>query len=83
MKHVMSCETFRRTEKSTQLALPTLPEKQVSDIEVLSIIETINKILAEFNQPTCVSSSKNTFLESFMQRIDNRTTQYLNSCFIQ
>jgi hypothetical protein len=34
--NVASCETFWRTKKSTQPALPTLPEKRVSDIEVLS-----------------------------------------------
>jgi hypothetical protein len=83
IKRVASCETFHRTGKSTQPALPTLPEKQVLDTEVLSIIKTIDEIFTELDQPTHVTSNKNTFSESFMQRIDDQTTQYLNSCFIQ
>jgi hypothetical protein len=71
MKCIASCETFQRTGRSTQLVLPTLPEKRISDIKVLSLLETIDKILTEFNQPTRCTSNKNTFLESFMQRVDN------------
>jgi hypothetical protein len=63
--------------------LPILPEEQVLDTEVLSLLETIDKILAEFNQPTSYTSNQNTFLESFMQEVDNQTTQYLNDRFIQ
>jgi hypothetical protein len=65
-----------------QPVLPTLPEKGISDTEVLLLLETIDNILAEFDQATCVPSNKNTFLESFMQRVKNRTTQYLNNWFI-
>jgi hypothetical protein len=49
MRRIASCETFRRTRKSTQPALPTLLEKRVLETEVLSILETIDDILAEFN----------------------------------
>jgi hypothetical protein len=56
MKRIASCETFRRTRKSTQPALPTLPEKRVSDIEVLSIIETIDEILAEFDMSPLIKT---------------------------
>jgi hypothetical protein len=45
MKHVASCENFRRTGKFTQPALPTLPEKGISDAEVILLLETIDDIL--------------------------------------
>jgi hypothetical protein len=83
MKHVASRENFQRTEKSTQPALPTLPEKGVSDTKVMLLLETIDDILEEFDRPTCSSSNKNSFLETFMQKVDNRTTQFLNKIFIQ
>jgi hypothetical protein len=83
MKHIASCETFRRTRRSTQPVLPTLPEKRISDTKVLSLLETIDEILIKFNQPTHCTSNKNTFLESFMQRVNDQTTQYLNNRFIQ
>jgi hypothetical protein len=83
MKCIASCETFQRTRRSTQPVLPTLPEKRISDTEVLSLLETIDEIVAEFDQPTRCNSNKNTFLESFMQRVDDQTTQYLNNHFIQ
>jgi hypothetical protein len=83
MRRIAFCETFRRTEKSTQPALPTLPEKQVSETEVLSILEMIDNILAEFDRPTHSNSNKSTFLETFMQLVDDQTTQYPNECFIQ
>jgi hypothetical protein len=83
MKLIVSCETFQRTGRLTQPILPTLPEKQISDTEVLSLLETINEILTEFDRPTCSNSHKNTFMESFMQRVDDQTTQYLNEHFIQ
>jgi hypothetical protein len=83
MKHVTSCENFRRTGKSTQPALPTLPEKRVSDTEVILLLETINDILEEFDWPTRSSSNKNSFLKTFMQKVDDRTTQFLNERFIQ
>jgi hypothetical protein len=83
MKHVASCENFRRTGKSTQLALPTLLEKGVSDTKVILLLETINNILEEFDQPTRSFSNKNSFLETFMQKVDDRTTQFLNERFIQ
>jgi hypothetical protein len=66
-----------------QPVLPTLPEKRVSDTEVLLLPETIDDILAEFDWPTHFNSNKNTFLETFMQRVDDWTTQYLNKRFIQ
>jgi hypothetical protein len=83
MKHIASCENFRRTEKFTQPALPTLPEKGVSDTEVMLLLETINDILEEFDRPTRFSPNKNTFLETFMQKVDDLTTQFLNKRFIQ
>jgi hypothetical protein len=82
MKHVASCENFQRTGKFTQPALPTLPEKGVSDTNVILLLETINDILKEFNRPTCFSLDKNTFLETFMQKVDDLTTQLLNERFI-
>jgi hypothetical protein len=83
MRRVASCEAFRRAGKSTQPALPTLPEKGVSDTEVRQLLETINDILEEFDRPTRFSVYKNTFLETFMQKVDDRTTQFLNDCYIQ
>jgi hypothetical protein len=83
MKHIASCENFQRTGKFTQPALPTLPEKKISDTEVLLLLETINNILEEFDWPTRFSSNKNTFLETFMQKVDDLTTQFLNERFIQ
>jgi hypothetical protein len=74
MRCVVSCETFRRAGKSTQPALPTLPEKGVSDIQVQQLLETINEILEELDRPTRSSLYKNTFLETFMQKVDDRTT---------
>jgi hypothetical protein len=60
-----------------------LPEKGVSDTEVMLLLETIDDILEEFDQPTRFSPNKNTFLETFMQKVDNLTTQFLNKRFIQ
>jgi hypothetical protein len=82
MRCVTSCETFRRAGKSTQPALPTLPEEGASDIQVQQLLETINEILEELGRPTRSFSYKNTFLETFMQKVDNRTTQLLNERFI-
>jgi UDP-glucose 6-dehydrogenase len=83
MRHVASCETFRRAGRTTQLAFPTPPEKQTSDLEISQLLETIDDILAEFDRPTHVTLYKNTFLEDFMQRVENRTTQFLNDRYIQ
>jgi hypothetical protein len=83
MKRVASCETFRRAGKTTQPALPTLPEQRVSEQEISSLLETIDDILTEFDCPTCVPKYKNHFLEAFMQRVDDHTTQYLNDQYIQ
>jgi hypothetical protein len=80
MRRVTSYETFR---KSTQPPLPTLPEKGVLDIQVQQLLETIDEILEELGQPTRSFSYKNTFLETFMQKVDDRTTQLLNERFIQ
>jgi hypothetical protein len=82
MKCIASCETFQRTGRLTQPVLPTLPKKQILDTEVLLLLETIDEILAEFDRPTCSTPNKNT-LESFMQKVDDQTTQYLNNHFIQ
>jgi hypothetical protein len=71
MRHIASCETFRRAGKSTQPALPTLLEKGVSDIQVQQLLETINEILEELGQPTHSFPYKNTFLETFMQKVDD------------
>jgi hypothetical protein len=83
MKHVASCENFQRTGKFTQLVISTLPEKGVSDTEVILLLRTINDILEEFDRPTHSPSNKNSFLETFMQKVDNRATQFLNKRFIQ
>jgi hypothetical protein len=83
MKHVASCENFQRTGKFTQPALPTLPEKEALDTEVMLLLKTINDILEEFDQPTRFFPNKNTFLKTFMQKVDNLTTQFLNKRFIQ
>jgi hypothetical protein len=82
MRHVVSCETFQRAGKMTQPALPTLPEQRVSELEISSLLETIDNILTEFDCPTRVPKYKNHFLETFMQRVDDRTTQYLNDRYI-
>jgi hypothetical protein len=71
MRHVTSCETFRRAGKSIQPALPTLPEKRVSDIQVQQLLETIEDILEELDWPTYSSLYKNTFLKTFMQKVDD------------
>jgi hypothetical protein len=71
MRHVVSCETFRRAGKSTQPALPTLPERGVSETEVQQLLETIEGIFEEFDRPTRFSIHKNTFLETFMQKVDD------------
>jgi hypothetical protein len=52
MRCITSCETFQRAGKSTQPALPTLPEKGVSDIKIQQLLETINEILEELDWPT-------------------------------
>jgi hypothetical protein len=83
MRRTVSCETFRRAGKTTQPTLPTLPEQRVSEPEILSLLETIDNILTEFDWPTHVPKYKNHFLETFMQRVDDRTTQYLNNRYIQ
>jgi hypothetical protein len=83
MKHIASCETFQRAGKTTQPAFPTLPEKRVSDSEISSLLETIDDILTEFDSPTRVTRYKNYFLETFMQKVDDRTTQFLNDRYIQ
>jgi hypothetical protein len=83
MRHIASCEMFRRAGKSTQPALPTLPEKGVSDIQVQQLLETIDEILEELGWPTRFLPYKNTFLETFMQKVDDRTTQFLNNQYIQ
>jgi hypothetical protein len=71
MKHIASCENFRRTGKFTQPALPTLPEKGVLDTEVILLLETINDILEEFDRPTRSPTNKNSFLEIFMQKVND------------
>jgi hypothetical protein len=83
MRCIASCETFQRAGKSTQPALPTLPEKGVSDILVQQLLETIDEILEELGQPTGSLPYKNTFLETFMLKVDDRTTQFLNDRYIQ
>jgi hypothetical protein len=75
MRCIASCEAFQRAGKSTQPALPILPEKGVSDTEVRQLLETIDDILEEFDRPTRFSVYKNTFLETFMQKVDDCTTQ--------
>jgi hypothetical protein len=78
MRHTPSCETFRRAGKTTQPAFPTIPEQRVSDSDILALLETIDDILTELDKPPRVAQYKNTFLEVFMQKVDDRTTQYLN-----
>jgi hypothetical protein len=83
MRHAASCETFRRAGRTTQLAFPTLLEKPTSNLEISQLLETIDDILAEFNRPTHATPYKNAFLEDFMQRVENQTTQFLNNRYIQ
>jgi hypothetical protein len=83
MRHTPSCETFRRAGKTTQPAFPTIPEQRVSDSDILALLETIDDILTELDNPPCVTRHKNNFLETFMRRVDDRTTQYLNDRYIQ
>jgi hypothetical protein len=83
MRHVASCETFWRAGRTTQPAFPTLPKKRASDLEISQLLETIDDILVESNRPTRVTPYKNAFLEDFMQRVENRTTQFLNDHYIQ
>jgi hypothetical protein len=71
MRRVVSCETFRRAGKSTQPVLPTLLEKGVLDIQVQQLLETINEILKELGRPTHSFPYKNTFLKTFMQKVDH------------
>jgi hypothetical protein len=71
MRHIASCEMFRRAGRTTQPAFPTLPEKRTSDLEISQLLETIDNILVEFDRPTCVTPYKNAFLEDFMQRVKN------------
>jgi hypothetical protein len=63
--------------------LPTLPEKGVLDFQVQQLLETIDEILEELSWPTRSLPYKNTFLETFMQKVDDRTTQFLNDRYIQ
>jgi hypothetical protein len=60
-----------------------LPEKGVSDTEVMMLLKTIDDILEEFDWPTRFFPNKNTFLETFMQKVDDLTPQFLNERFIQ
>jgi hypothetical protein len=83
MRHVASCEMFRRAGRTTQPAFPTLPEKRASDLEISQLLETIDDILAEFDKPTRVTPYKNAFLKDFMQRVENQTTQFRNDRYIQ
>jgi hypothetical protein len=83
MRHTPSYETFRRAGKTTQLAFPTIPEQRVSDSDILALLETIDDILTELNNPPRVTQHKNNFLETFMRRVDDCTTQYLNDRYIQ
>jgi hypothetical protein len=78
MKRIASCETFRRAGKSTQPALPTLPDRQVSETLISTIIEEIDDILEESRTLPRTAGIKSTFLEHFMQLVDQRTTQLLN-----
>jgi hypothetical protein len=55
MKHITSCETFQQAGKTTQPAFPTLLEQQVSDSDILLLLETIDDILAEFDSPPRVT----------------------------
>jgi hypothetical protein len=83
MRHVASCETFQRAGRTTQPAFSILPEKQASDLEISQLLEMIDDIVAECNRPTRVTPYKNTFLEDFMQKVKNQTTQFLNNRYIQ
>jgi hypothetical protein len=83
MRHTPSCETFRRARKTTQPAFPTIPEQRVSDSDILTLLETIDDILTKLDKPPRVTRHKNNFLETFMRRVDDRTTQYLNDRYIQ
>jgi hypothetical protein len=83
MRHIASCETFQQAGKTTQPAFPTLPEQRVSDSDILLLLETIDDILAKLDSPPHVTRYKNNFLETFMQKVDDQTTQLLNKRFIR
>jgi hypothetical protein len=53
-------------------------EQRVSDSDILLLLETIDDILAKLDSPPHVTQYKDNFLETFMQKVDNRTTQFLN-----
>ncbi len=84
MKRILSCETFRKADRNTYVALPSIPEQQVSETNLLSAEQLIDNILHDFLTPIPRQPIKNNaFLESFLQRIDNRTTEFLNDCFFK
>jgi hypothetical protein len=70
-------------KKTTHPAFPTIPEQRVSDSDVLTLLETIDDILTEPDSPPRVTRYKNNFLETFMRRVNDHTTQYLNDRYIQ
>ena len=82
MKRTASSETFRKAARNTLPALPSIPEQQISETEILSLEQTIEEILHEYLAPSTPLSYKNSFLEAFLRKVDNHTTQLLNNRYI-
>ena len=82
MKRTISCETFRKAARNTLPALPSIPEQRVSETEILSLEQAIQEILHEYLTPFTPLPYKNSFLEAFLRRVDNHTTQLLNNRYI-
>jgi len=82
MKRTASCETFRKAARNTLPALPSIPERQISETEILSLEQTIEEILHEYLAPSTPLPYKNSFLEAFLRKVDNHTTQLLNNRYI-
>ncbi len=84
MKRASSCETFRKADRNTYAALPSIPEQQFSETNLLLAEQLIDDILHDFLTPIPRRPIKNDqFLESFLQKIDNRTTELLNDRFLK
>ncbi len=84
MKRTSSCETFWKADHNTYPALPSIPERQFSETNLLLAEQLIDNILRDFLTPIPKRPIKNDeFLESFLQRIDNRTTEFLNDRFLK
>ncbi len=84
MKRASSCETFRKADRNTYPALPSIPEQQFSETSLLLAEQLIDDILRDFLTPIPKRPIKNDeFLKSFLQQVDNHTTELLNDRFLK